>query len=89
MPSAYYPQRRGDYVYDVDVTKNEALPLSRRYCARFSNAERLEGGRLTSVPVDVPDAYGPTVTEAVRALNDAFGAWCQEHLWPPSVRKAV
>jgi hypothetical protein len=88
MPPAYYPQRRGDYVYDVTVTTDDSVELSRRYRARLSNAERLEAGRLTPVPVNVPDTYGPTVAEAIRALNVSFDAWCQEHLANPSGRES-
>ena len=57
MPSAYYPKRTGEYVYDVTVSKDETRRLSRRYCARLSNAERIENGRLVSVQIDVKDAY--------------------------------
>ena len=56
MPSAYYPKRTGDNVYDVTVSKDETRRLSRRYCARLSNAERIENGRLVSVQIDVKDA---------------------------------
>jgi hypothetical protein len=74
LPGYYHPHRNGDYVYDVIVTKDEAQRLSRRYCATLSNAERIENGRLASVPVDVADAYGPTVSEAMRALDEHFAA---------------
>ena len=57
MPSAYYPKRTGEYVYDVTVSQDETQRLSRRYCARLSNAERIENGRLVSVQIDVKDAY--------------------------------
>ena len=80
MPSAYYPKRTGEYVYDVTLTKHEAGPLSRRYCARLSNAERIENGRLVSVQIDVKDAYGPTVSEAMRALDASFDTWRREQL---------
>jgi hypothetical protein len=63
----------------VTVTKDESVLLSRRYCARLSNAERI--GRLMPVPVDVPDTFGATVTEAIRVLDASFEAWRQEH--PP------
>jgi hypothetical protein len=80
MPAAYYPQRRGEYVFDVTVTKNETISLSRRYCAHLSNAERIENGRLMPVQISLPDTYGPTVTDAMRALEACFDAWRQEHL---------
>ena len=70
-----YPKRNRDYADDVIVTKDETHPLPRRYCAHLSHAERIEEGRLREVPVDVPDAYGPTVTEAMRALDAAFDVW--------------
>ena len=75
MPSSFYAQRKGEYVYDVTVTKDETVTLPRRYRARLSNAERIQQGRLTSVQVNVAEAYGPTVTEAIRALDASFEAW--------------
>ena len=74
-----YPKRNGDYVYDVIVTKDETQRLPQRYCAHLSHAERIEEGRLREVPVDVPDAYGPTVTEAMRALDASFDTWRRGH----------
>jgi hypothetical protein len=88
MSSAYYPLRKGEYVYNVTVTKDEAVLLSRRYRARLSNAERIGNRRLMLVRVNVPDMYGPTVSEAMRALGKHFGAWrrarCERHsvCWP-------
>ena len=75
----FYPKRNGDYVYDVIVTRDETQRLPRRYCAHLSHAERIEEGRLREVPVDVPYAYGPTVTEAMRALDAAFDVWRRAH----------
>ncbi len=75
MTAAYYPKRNGEYVYDVTVSKDETVRLSRRYRAHLSNAERVEGGRLAPVQVDLPDTYGPTVTEAIRALDACFDSW--------------
>ena len=75
-----YPKRNGDYVYDVIVTKDETQRLPQRYCAHLSHAERIEEGRLREVPVDVPDAYGPTVTQAIRALDANFERWRLERL---------
>src|SRR5262245_12871849 len=75
MPLSYYPTRQGEYVYDVIVAKDESLPLSRRYRALLRNAERVEDGRIAPVVVDVPDGYGPTVSEAIRALEDGFDVW--------------
>ena len=46
-----YPQRRGDYIYEVSVTKDD----TRQYRAHLSRAERQEDGRLTRIQVDVPD----------------------------------
>ena len=80
MPSAYYPKRTGEYVYDVTVSQDETQRLSRRYCARLSNAERIENGRLVSVQIDVKDAYGPTLSEAIRALDASFDTWRREQL---------
>jgi hypothetical protein len=79
MPLSYYPTRHGEYIYDVIVAKDESLPLSRRYRALLRNAERAEDGRIASVDVDLPDAYGPTVTEAVRVLENSFVTWRREH----------
>jgi len=62
-------------VYDVTVTKDETVRLSHRYRARLTNAERIEDGRLAPVQVDLADAYGPTVTEAMQALDESFEAW--------------
>ena len=83
MLPSYYPQRRGDYIYDVTVTKDDSVPPTRRCRAHLRHAERLEDGRLTRIPVDVPDTYGPTVAEAVGALNVSFDTWCREHLPQP------
>jgi len=80
MASAYYPKRTGEYVYDVTVSKDETRRLSRRYCARLSNAERIENGRLVSAQIDVKDAYGPTLSEAMRALDASFDTWRREQL---------
>ena len=75
MASSFYAQRNGDYVYDVMITKDDTARLPRRYRARLSNAERIEHGRLAQVHVNVADVYGLTVSEAIRALDAAFGAW--------------
>jgi hypothetical protein len=79
MPYAYYPKRAGEYVYDVTVSKDESQRISRRYRARLSNAERIEDGRLVLVSVDVPETYGGTVSEAMRALDEHFDAWRRAH----------
>ena len=39
MSAASYPKQAGDYVYDVTVTKDDTVRLSRRYRAHLSNAE--------------------------------------------------
>jgi hypothetical protein len=77
MATAYYPRRKGEYVHDVDVSKDDTVRLSLRYPARLSSAERIENGRLMPVRVDVQDTYGPTVTEAMRALDASFETWRQ------------
>ena len=69
-----------DYVYDVSVTKDETIRLSHRYRAHLSNAEHIEDGQLACVQVDVQDTYGPTVTEAMRALDASFQTWRQAQL---------
>ena len=79
MPSSFYSQRNGEYVYDVSVTKDETVRLCHRYRARLSNAERIEDGRLMYVEVPVQDTYGPTVTEAMRALDASFETWRETH----------
>jgi hypothetical protein len=79
MSSAYYPHRKGEYVYDVSVMKDDTRRLSRRYRAHLTNAERIEDGRLVPIQIDVPDTYGPTVTDAMRALEAHFDAWRREH----------
>ena len=73
--TCFYPKRNGDYVYDVTVAKDEAVRLSHRYRAHLDHAERIENGRLTPVQVEVADAYGPTVSEAMWALDASFEAW--------------
>ena len=85
MLPVYYPQRRGDYLYDVTVTTDD----TRRYRAHLSRAERQEGGRLERIQVDVPDTYGPTAPEAVGALNVSFDTWCREHLPQPQESRAL
>ena len=79
MAPRFYSQRNGEYVYDVTVAKDETVTLALRYRAHLSNAQRLEGGRLAQVQVDVQDTYGPTETEAVRALDASFDAWRLGH----------
>ena len=79
MASSFYSHRKDEYVYDVTVTKDETVLLPHRYRARLSNAERIEHGRLAPVQVEVPDAYGPTVTDAMRALDAHFDAWRRAH----------
>ena len=83
MLPAYYPQRRGDYIYDVTVTREDSERVTRRYRAHLTHVEHLEGGRLRRIPVDVPDTYGPTGPEALGALNVSFDTWCREHLPQP------
>jgi len=61
MSQSFYPKRNGDYVYDVTLTKDDTMRLSRRYRAHLSNAERIEDGPLAFVQVDIPDTYGSTV----------------------------
>jgi hypothetical protein len=80
MAPNFYSQRNGEYVYDVSVTRDESVSLAQRYRAHLSNVQRLEGGRLTQVQVDVQDTHGATVTEALRALDASFDSWRQEHL---------
>ena len=75
MPAAYCPHRHGQYVYDVTVTTDETVRSSRRYRAHLSNAETLENGRLTPAQVMMSDTYGPTVMEAMRALDASFETW--------------
>ena len=79
MASSFYAQRRGDYIYDGTVTKEETVRLSHRYRAHLSNAERIEDGRLSQVQADVQDTYGPTVSQAIRALDACFEAWRNAH----------
>jgi hypothetical protein len=80
MAPRFSSQRKGEYVYDVTVTKDETEGLPRRYRARLSNVQRLEGGRLMYVQVNLPDTYGPTVTEAMSALDASFDTWRRQHL---------
>ena len=75
--SAFYPARNGDFVYDVTVTKDETRLLPQRYCAHLTNAEYIEGGKLASIRVELPDGYGPTVNDAMRALDEHFDMWRQ------------
>jgi hypothetical protein len=57
MSPAYYPLRKGEYVYNVDVSKDDTARLSVRYRAHLSNVERIENGRLEPIQVDVADTY--------------------------------
>ena len=36
MPSSFYAQRKGEYVFDVTITRDETVRLSRRYRARLA-----------------------------------------------------
>jgi hypothetical protein len=74
---SFYPKRNGEYVYDLDVSKDDTTRLFRRYRAHLSNADRIENGQLTPVQVDLLDAYGPTVSDARLALDAGFDAWRQ------------
>ena len=71
---------RASTSYDVTVTEDETEGLPRRYRAHLSNVQLLEGGRLMYVQVNLPDTYGPTVTEAMSALDASFDTWRREHL---------
>jgi hypothetical protein len=73
--SAFYPTRDGEFVYDVTVSKDDTALLSCRYRARLANAERIKDGRLQPITVDLPDGYGPTVNDAIRALTTSFKEW--------------
>ena len=42
MLPAYYPQRRGDYNYDVTVTREDSERVSGQCCAHLNHAEHLE-----------------------------------------------
>jgi hypothetical protein len=78
---AYYPQRNGDHVYDVTVTTDEMQRPSRRYRAHLScAAECIENGQLALIQVDLRDTYGPTITEALQALDDSFDKWRLQHM---------
>ena len=79
MASTYYPHRNGDYVYEVIVSTDESVPLLRRYRAHPSNVEHIDHGQLAAVLVDIQDGYGPTVSEAMRALDASFDGWRQAH----------
>jgi hypothetical protein len=68
-----------EYVYEVGVTKDDTLTLAHRYRAYLSNVQRLEGGQLMSLQVNLPDTFGPTVTEAVLALDASFDLWRRKH----------
>jgi hypothetical protein len=80
MASSFYAHRKGDYVYDVTVTKDDTVRLSHRYRAHLSNAECIQNGQLTPVQVDVTDTFGPTVTEAMRALDACFETWRRQEM---------
>ena len=56
--------------------ETEAPPLPRPSGQRSTTG----GGRLMNVQVNVADTYGPTVSEAVRALEACFDMWRQEQL---------
>ena len=80
MASTYYPHRNGDYVYEVIVSTDESVPLLRRYRAHPSNVEHIDHGQLAAVLVDIQDGYGPTVSEAMRALDASFDGWRQPQM---------
>ena len=80
MATACYPNRKGEYVFEVDVWRDDTARLSLRYRARLSNTERIENGRLMPVQVDVQDTYGPTVKDAMRALDASFDTWRRQQL---------
>ena len=58
--------------------KNSRPEFTEAISSAESCAERIEDGRLAQVQVDVWD-YGPTVTEAMRALDAHFDAWRRAH----------
>jgi hypothetical protein len=72
------PQRRVRLRRDRDEGRDGRAPPPRR--GHLSNVQRLEAGRLGQVQVDLHDTYGPTVTEAVRALEACFDMCRQEQL---------
>jgi hypothetical protein len=49
MLPAYYAQRRGDYIYDVTVTKDDSVTVTRRCRAHLSHADawRVDGSRAS------------------------------------------
>jgi hypothetical protein len=61
----------------VTETTDETVRASHRYRAHLGKAERIEHGRLATVQVEVHDTYGPTVKEALRALDASFDTWRQ------------
>jgi hypothetical protein len=63
----------------VRVTKDDTLALPHRYRAKLSNVQCLEGGRLMYLQVNLPDTFGPTVTEAMLVLDASFELWCRKH----------
>jgi len=74
MPGVYRIRTR-EFVYDVSVTKDEQQPLSYRYCAHLSHMENIHDGQSPAVSADVSDAFGPTVTDAMRVLADHVDTW--------------
>ena len=77
MPS-FYSKRTGDCVYDVTVTERDFRTPARRYRAHLSNVECIEDGCLVLQNPDIVDTYGPTVMEAVEALDASVEKWRTE-----------
>ena len=59
------------------MSKDESVPLLRRYRAHLSNVEHIDHGQLAGVLVVIQDGYGPTVSGAMRALDGSFETWRQ------------
>jgi hypothetical protein len=81
----FYPQRAGDYVYDVTVTVDDSAAAPRRFRAHLSNIEHLLCGQLATVAAEIQDGYGHSASEAIRMLETHFETWRQQQpiSWRP------
>jgi hypothetical protein len=80
---SFHLRRFGQYLCDITVTKNDAVPASARYRAHLDQVEREADGRHIPVPVAVPDTFGPTAREALQTLDAVIMAWLREHRGNP------
>jgi hypothetical protein len=69
MASSFYAQRKGEYVYDVTVSKDETVTLPRRYRARLTNAERIQTEAMRALDASF-EAW--RLEQIAKGVNDAL-----------------